>query len=234
MLALSLLLAASVVGETPGKAVAPDDFVGRWNVRITDADDTFIGGWIKVEKKDGGLAGSVVWRWGSALPTTKTELERGTLRLVSESEPGKPDVFEAHLEGAVLKGNVRYADGKVHHFEGKRAPELTAASGPRWAPPVTLFDGKTLQGWRLREPKAKMGWAVVNGELAVVDPEGNADLITEKAFQDLKLHLEFNVDPRATAGSTSAADTRCRSSTTRRRRPSCMAAAPSTAVSPQE
>ena len=35
MLALSLILAASV---------SADDYVGRWNVRITDGDDTFVGG----------------------------------------------------------------------------------------------------------------------------------------------------------------------------------------------
>ena len=69
-------------------------------------------------------------------------------------------------------GQVKYADGKVHHFEGKRAPELATAGAPKWGAPVTVFDGKTLTGWTLRDPKAKMGWAVVNGELAVVEPEG--------------------------------------------------------------
>ena len=176
MLALSLILAASV---------SADDYVGRWNVRITDGDDTFVGGWFKVEKKDGGLAGSLVWRFGSAGPAKTTEVDGETLRLVREERPGKADVFEAHLEGAALKGQVRYPDGKVHHFEGRRAPELAPAGAPRWGSPVTLFDGKTLQGWKLRDPKAKMGWAVVNGELAVVDPKGNADLVSDKTFQDL-------------------------------------------------
>ena len=57
---------------------------------------------------------------------------------------------------------------------------------PSWGAPVTLFDGKTLDGWKLRDPKAKMGWAVVDGELAVVEPKGNADLVTDKAFQDIE------------------------------------------------
>ncbi len=191
MLALSLILAASV---------SADDYVGRWNVRITDGDDTFVGGWFKVEKKDAGLAGSVVWRFGSAGPAKTTEVDGETLRLVREERPGKADVFEAHLEGATLKGQVRYPDGKVHHFEGKRAPELAPAGAPRWGSPVALFDGKTLQGWKLRDSKAKMGWAVVNGELAVVEPKGNADLVSDKTFQDLKLHLEFNVEPHSNSG----------------------------------
>src|SRR2546425_1271162 len=89
MLALSLILAASV---------SADDYVGRWNVRITDGDDTFVGGWFKVEKKDGGLAGSLVWRFGSAGPAKTTEVDGETLRLVREERPGRADGFQAHLE----------------------------------------------------------------------------------------------------------------------------------------
>jgi hypothetical protein len=95
---------------------------------------------------------------------------------------------------------VRYADGKIHHFEGKRAPELAAPASPKWGTPVTVFDGKSLAGWSLRDAKAKMGWAVENGELAVVEPKGNADLVSEKTFQDMKLHLEFNVEPKSNSG----------------------------------
>jgi Domain of Unknown Function (DUF1080) len=199
MLALSLILAASLAADTPAKPGA-DAFLGRWNVRLTDADDTFAGGGFKVERKGAGLVGSIVWRFGSALPAKSTEVEGGTLRLVREEKPGKPDVFEARLEGDKLVGQVTYADAKVHHFEGKRAPELEAGGGPKWGTPVTVFDGKTLAGWTLRDPKAKMGWAVVNGELAVVEPKGNADLMSDKKFQDMKLHLEFNVEPKSNSG----------------------------------
>jgi hypothetical protein len=200
LLALCVLLTAGLSADEPATPVTPDAYVGRWNIRLTDADDTFAGGWFKVEKKDGGLAGAVVWRWGSVGPATKVEVRDGTLRLVREEKPGKPDVFEARLQGNALQGEVRYADGKTHHFEGKRAPDLASTSPPRWGKPVALFDGKTLDGWRLRDPKAKMGWAVVGGELAVVEPKGNADLMNERAFQDQKLHLEFNVEPKSNSG----------------------------------
>jgi hypothetical protein len=88
----------------------------------------------------------------------------------------------------------------MHHFEGKRAPELKAGSAPEWGAPYSVFDGKTLAGWTLRDPKAKMGWAVVGGELAVVEPKGNADLVSDTKFQDMKLHLEFNVEPKSNSG----------------------------------
>jgi 3-keto-disaccharide hydrolase len=198
MLALSLVLAASFAVDPPAKSPA-DPFLGRWNVRLTDADNTFAAGGFKIERKDGGLAASIVWRWGSVLPAKTAEVEGGTLRLVRVDE-GKTDVFEARLEGDKLVGQVKYADATVHHFEGKRAPELAAAGTPKWGAPVTVFDGKTLSGWTLRDPKAKMGWAVVDGELAVVEPKGNADLMSDKKFQDMKLHLEFNVEPKSNSG----------------------------------
>ena len=113
---------------------------------------------------------------------------------------GKVDHFEARLEGAGLRGEVRYADGTVHRFEGRRAPDLPAAATVQWGEPQTLFDGTSLAGWSLRDPKAKMGWAVVDGTLAVVEPKGNADLVVERKFQDLKLHLEFNLEPKSNSG----------------------------------
>jgi hypothetical protein len=34
----------------------------------------------------------------------------------------------------------------------------------------------------------------------VVEPEGNADLVSDQSFQDMKLHLEFNVEPHSNSG----------------------------------
>lgn len=194
---LSLLIAAALATQAPTKA---DDYAGLWNVKITDAQDTFVSGGFQIGKKDGGLAGAIVWRWGSFAPVKSVEVKDGALQIVREDEPGKRDVFEARLEGGALKGQVTYPDGKVHHFEAKRAPQLMAKPTPAWGEPIALFDGKTLSGWRLRDPKAKMGWAVVNGELAVVDSKGNADLVSDRTFQDQKLQVEYNVEPKSNSG----------------------------------
>ena len=170
MLTVSLILAGALVTQGPAKAPTADDYVGRWNVKITDAQDTFAGGGFQVEKKGAALAAGVVWRWGSYLPAKSAEVKDGTLVVVREEKAGKPDTFEARLEGETLKGKVTYPDGKVHHFEGQRAPLLLSKKAPVWGAPVTIFDGKTLAGWKLRDAKKKNGWAVVSGELAVVDP----------------------------------------------------------------
>ena len=198
MFALSLAL-ASAVSAAPPKGPTADDYVGRWNVKITNAEDTFVGGGFSIEKAPTGLVGGVVWRWGSYGPA-KVAVANGTLTLTRDAGGGKTDVFEARLEGSTLVGQAKYPDGKTHAFEGRRAPVLDTKQVPSWGEPVTLFDGRTLDGWSLRDPNAKMGWAVVDGDLAVVAPKGNADLVTSRSFGDMKLHIEFDVEPGSNSG----------------------------------
>jgi hypothetical protein len=200
MISLGLALALALPAGEATRVRGATEYAGRWNVRITDASDTFVSGGFDLRPAAGGLAASIVWRWGGVQAAAKAEVEGGVLHMNREEQPGKTDVFEARLEGDVLKGEVRYADGQVQHFEGRRAPELAEPKSPRWGAPVPMFDGKSLAGWRLRDPKAKMGWAVVDGDLAVVEPKGNADIVSERAFQDMKLHLEFNVEPHSNSG----------------------------------
>jgi hypothetical protein len=200
MTPLPLLLAVALAAPASASATTPSDFVGRWDVRITDATDTFASGGIRIDQNGDDLTAHVVWRWGSYLQASSARLENGVLRIIREEEPGRKELYEARVEGGRLVGQVRYPDGKVHHFEGRRAPDLTTPDQTEWGEPITLFDGKTLDGWSLRDAKAKMGWAVVDGDLAVVNPKGNADLVSERTFQDMKLHLEWNVEPHSNSG----------------------------------
>jgi hypothetical protein len=200
MLTVSLVLAGALAAQAPSTTPAAKDYVGSWNVRITDAPDTFVSGGFQITPKGEALAAGVVWRWGSYLPAKSVELKDGTLVIVREETKGKIDTFEARLDGQMLKGQVAYPDGKVAHFEGRRAPLLLSKKAPVWGEPVTLFDGKTLTGWKLRDPNKKSGWAVVDGTLAVVEPKDNADLVSEQSFQDMKLHIEWNVDKKSNSG----------------------------------
>lgn len=193
---LSLVFAAVLAAQTP----APAAFAGAWNLEITDSGDSFASGGLRVDVTNAVVAAGLVWRWGSFAPVKSAEVKDGVLRLVREEKPGQAEVFEARLEGGQLKGRASYPDGKVHHFVGRRAPALAARKVPAWADPIRLFDGVSLAGWRLRDPRAKNGWAAVNGELAVVEPKGNADLVSSVAFLDAKLRLEFAVDPKSNSG----------------------------------
>ena len=162
MMTLSLVLAAAL--QAPA-APPQDGWLGRWNVKITDADNTFVGTWFQFARKDGAPTGSVVWRWGSVVPALDVRVDGGTVRFAVAADDKSKDAYEVRVQGSSLKGEVKHADGTVHHFEGRRAPELASAAAPQWGEPVTLFDGKTLAGWSLRDPKAKLGWAAAEGEL---------------------------------------------------------------------
>ncbi len=197
---MNSMLAFVIVAQASVGATTADGYLGRWNLRITDAADTFVSGGFQIGKKDGALEAGLVWRWGSYLPAKSVAVRDGALHIVREERPGRLDVFEARLEGEGLKGRVKLADGTVQHFEGKRAPALEGKGAPAWGAPIALFDGKTLGGWKLRDAKKKNGWAAQNGELAVVETKDNADLVTERTFQDMKLHLEFNVDAKSNSG----------------------------------
>jgi hypothetical protein len=200
MTALSIFLAIALALQAPAKPVTADDYVGRWNVKITDATDTFVSGGIRIDKTATGLSGALVWRFASYAPVKSVEFKDGAIRIVRGDVAGKQDIFEARLEGGMLKGQVTYPDGKVNHFEGRKAPMLPAMKTSMWTKKTKLFDGKTLDGWHLRDPKAKNGWAVENGDLVVVEPKGNSDLVSDATFMDMKLHLEFNVEPKSNSG----------------------------------
>ena len=200
MTALSIVLAAALAAQAPAKPVTADDYVGRWNVLITDATDTFVSGGIRIDKTAAGLSGGLVWRSGSYAPVTSVEVKDGVLRIARGEIAGKQDLFEARLEGGMLKGQVTYPNGRVHHFEGRKAPELPSFKTSAAWRTIKPFDGVSLNGWHQRDPKAQNGWAVVNGELAVVEPKGNSDLVSDATFQDMQLHLEFNVDPKSNSG----------------------------------
>ncbi|MEO6829011.1 MAG: DUF1080 domain-containing protein [Acidobacteriaceae bacterium] len=77
--------------------------------------------------------------------------------------------------------------------------ERTAA--PRWGQPISLFNGKNLDGWS--EYSAQVfrqsgHWKVEDGLL--VSPGHGPELVSAKKFGDFKLHIEFNLGPTANSG----------------------------------
>jgi hypothetical protein len=196
---LGVLLALATSATLAGVPAGIEPFLGNWSTTITDAEGTFLSGQIDVEKRYGTIYAGLVWRWASYGPIEKVAVEDGVLKL-ERGDGDRIDRFSMRVVDGGLQGEVVYPDGSKHHFEGRRTAKLGGGGEPEWGEPIALFDGNSLAGWRLRDPKAKMGWAVVDGELAVVEPKGNADLVSEKSFQDMKLHLEFNLEPHSNSG----------------------------------
>jgi hypothetical protein len=68
------------------------------------------------------------------------------------------------------------------------------SKAPVWGTPIKLFDGKTLKGWHAT---GKNQWVAENGILR--SAASGSNLVSDEAFTDFKLHVEF----RYPAGSNS-------------------------------
>lgn len=64
---------------------------------------------------------------------------------------------------------------------------------------VSLFDGKTLNGWRnYKAEGVRDGWQVVDGTMQHTQKGG--DLITEQQYEDFELKLEWKISEKGNSG----------------------------------
>jgi len=68
-------------------------------------------------------------------------------------------------------------------------PSTLGAKPPEGA--VTLFDGKSLDGWVKADGKTPAAWPVEDGVLTV--GKGQGSIMTSKTLGDARIHVEFNV-----------------------------------------
>jgi len=143
------------------------------------------------------LVGQYVGQGGSARPISKINFIDGK---VSFSIPPQWDtasgdlVFEARFQGDSLVGWLTMPDGKKFTLTGSRAPSLWRNTDPVWGEQIELFDGKDLKGWHTN---GKNQWVEENGILK--SPASGSNIISDRLFNDFKLHIEF----RYPAGSNS-------------------------------
>lgn len=68
---------------------------------------------------------------------------------------------------------------------------------------VSIFDGKSLQGWHLfKKPGAPTAWQVRDGAIVldVSQQEGRGDLVTDQAYGDFHLAFEWKVKKGSNSG----------------------------------
>ena len=101
------------------------------------------------------------------------------------------------LEGQELRGVIRIGNGGPIRWTGVRAPSLRRNEAPGWGAPVSLIGDDALDGWQTRSGDHAGCWVVRDGILSATPP--CVDLISERQFDDFRLHVEF----RYPAGSNS-------------------------------
>ena len=217
VLAWSLAAAcgATILASDPA---AP--YLGRWALTIPGGG----AGWLQITKEKGYYDGSILWGGGSVVPVSSVFFYDGTLCVTRVREvkrknaAGKvvrtqqfTDLITAEAEGDNLYLTLLHPrnDGRGvtrAEFTGKRIPPLPPKpdlSKVRFGPPIVLFNGKDLTGWRLVNPHARNGWTAENGMLrnkAILKHVHYGNLRTEREFKDFNLKLEVRVPPDGNSG----------------------------------
>jgi hypothetical protein len=209
----------------PAKKANISEFLGQWTIDVKGGGVS----WLEVRQEKGYLDGDLLWIGGSVSPvsniflTGKNLIVTSNYNVVRNSDekevPGRTQVITNWLEietaGDKMTGNLLEPkrDGTgvdTVSFTGTKltpppsAPDLTAL---KFGPPVTLFNGKDLTGWKLIEEKDKNGFSVVNGILSnnPAQTEGQphisyGNLRTVDVFNDFNLKLEVNVPEGSNSG----------------------------------
>ena len=199
-LILSNVLMIGAWGATR-KPAANDKIVGRWDMTVQDANGEKYPSWFEATVEIGKLTGRFVGRVGSQRPIKTIEYANNHLSfsLPIQYEPNKSDLkFEAQLLGDHLEGTTTDAEGRMLKWTAFRAAKLDRKSSPKWGKPITLFNGRDLTGWKVRQASKDGTWRVAAG-LMENTPHGT-DIVTEQKFNDFKLHVEFKMVEKSNSG----------------------------------
>ena len=204
---LFLLTGAAMAAESA------NPYVGHWALTIPGGG----AGWLGVTETGGKLAGSILWGGGSVLPVESVKLVGDQLVVVRTSGKAKDRVTETitatrdgdDLKLTTVKTRPNGATFGKAEFTGKRTPPLPPApdlAKVKFGPPIELFNGQNLDGWKLTNPHATNGWSVKEGVLtnsvAPVPgkPHNFGNLRTVQEFEDFNLTAETNVPKNGNSG----------------------------------
>lgn len=195
-----MLSAAGYSGTLAQSRTASDALLGRWDLVVQRGTQTSPS-WLEVERSGRAtLVGQFVGSGGSARPIAKIEFTDGTFRFAipPQWETNPRDItFEGRLDGDRITGSMTMGDGQKATWSGTRAPSLRRAGRPAWGEPITLFNGKSLDGWQ-PVGRDENQWRALGGILQ--NARSGANLVTVQKFDDFKLHLEFRVPKGANSG----------------------------------
>jgi len=217
MVAMAVVAFASVTTAKP--TAVPKDLLGYWTLDV-DSDEP---AWLRVSEVDGELQVAMRLYVGPDGPYQDARIEddrlKFTLRqrkLAKGSKVNIAQTVDAVVKNGKLNGVIsvtRDDEGatKTKHFTGKKsldAPTLAPdLSKVKFGHPISLFNGKDLNGWRANETDKKFGWSAEDGLLVNTTPKTDfsatgafANLRTEAEFEDFWLHIEFLIDANRNSG----------------------------------
>jgi hypothetical protein len=203
----SLFVLLAVTTLAPITWAAEADFNGRWDIQVlakpADIQFTTTKAWwlgitgagtpeMKIQfvgSPDGGLD-----------DITEAKVQGNVLRFTWVSKKGDDRIeYEAKYVNGVLEGKMTGSQGEVN-FTGHRAPEINEHDDGTWVEgkPITLFNGKNLNGWTGVDSGKAAGWSVEDG---VLKGTGQADdLVTVAKYWNFILHAEYKLGAKSNSG----------------------------------
>ena len=178
--------------------LAASPLEGRWDLTV-DIDGKKSPSWLEVRHSGlHTLVGQFVGTGGSARPISRVNFNDGKMSfsIPPQWEAEEKDLLvEGTLDGDNLSGTMTFSNGTTHAWTGARAPALRRQSEPVWGKPIHLFDGKNLSEWRAM---GENQWKVEEGVMR--SPKSGANFVTNKTFNDFKLHIEFRYPKGSNSG----------------------------------
>lgn len=171
---------------------------GRWDITVDTGGKT-LPSWLEIRHSGTStLVGYFVGPSGSARPISRVNYKDGKISfsIPPQWEKGTDDlVVEGSLSGNQLTGTMKTVEGKTYPWKAVRAPSLRRTSVPVWGKPISIFNGKNLDGWH---SLGNNQWIAKDGILR--SPKSGANLVTDKVYTDFKLHIEFRLPKESNSG----------------------------------
>ena len=205
-------------------AKTANPYIERWALTIPGGG----AGWLGIAEEDGELVADILWGGGSVVRVTRFDRNEDTLKIERDQKVRRRNAEGKVTETLTLTEKIfakvsgdtlsltrimpnRSGEGDSRsEFTGKRIgplPPKPDLSKARYGKPIVLFEGTTLDKWKLTNPRQKSGWSIKDGILVndPIQPEGGrhipyGNLRTVDEFEDFKLELEVNVPEKGNSG----------------------------------
>jgi len=184
----------SIFHWTGVRSIEKIDVSGTWPLTIQTPRGTFTATLI-FNQRGAGVSGKYIGQGNREAAIQNGKLDGTTLSFsIAFQRPGQGATaihYSAEVQGDKLTGTAR-RDG------GERTFPFTARRQRTWGQPIQLFNGKDLAGWRPRDARREFHWSVKDG--AMVNRPPDQDIVSEKRFQDFKVHVEFSLAKGSNSG----------------------------------
>ncbi|MCK4747607.1 MAG: DUF1080 domain-containing protein, partial [Bacteroidales bacterium] len=220
ILILVVVLQAGLSGPAFAQKANVEPFLGMWALELDYENEN--AGWLEVRQGKDNLDSEILWKSGSVYPIDFTFVEGEELFLTQGRDVAREKDKDGNLVRTLRPGywfNIKMdGDDKITgtridqrgngirvqivSFTGKRIPPYGEAPDTKkikYGEPVTLFNGKDLEGWEMLNKNSANGWKAVDGVLVnnPVRKDGErlhyGNLRTTDTFEDFNLKIEVNI-----------------------------------------